>query len=403
MTGEFKYTKLFHGTGQPAAAEMFTLTEAQKVQAYHAGFPMYRETELTALKNTAEALGLGAVYVKDESSRFDLNAFKVLGGSYAIGSYLAEKLGVSLEELNYDRLISEELHEKLGDLTFITATDGNHGRGVAWTAQMLKQKSVVLMPKGSALERLENIRACGADASITEWNYDDTVRYAGRLAEENHWALIQDTSWDGYEQVPLWIMQGYMTMGYEAYRQLPEKPTHIFLQAGVGAMAGAMAAFFSSVYGEDRPLIAIVEPNTADCLYRTAEADDGCLHTVGGDLKTIMAGLACGEPCGIAWEVLRGCADLFISCPDYPAAQGMRILANPLEGDRRIVAGESGASAFGCVTEIMRNPALKELKEELHLDETSKVLFFNTEGATDRENYRRIVWDGAYPGPEKSI
>ena len=185
-------------------------------------------------------------------------------------------------------------------------------------------------------------------------------------------------------------------MGFETYHQLPEKPTHIFLQAGVGSMAGALAGFFTSVYGVEKPMITIVEPNAADCIFRTAEAADGTLHAVTGDLNTIMAGLACGEPCGIAWEVLSSCADYFISCPDYAAAQGMRILAAPAAEDPRIVSGESGASAFGCVTEIMRNPALKELKETLKLDETSRVLFFSTEGATDRENYRRIVWDGAY-------
>ena len=192
-------------------------------------------------------------------------------------------------------------------------------------------------------------------------------------------------------------MQGYMTMGFEAYHQLPERPTHIFLQAGVGSMAGALAGFFTSVYGAEKPMITIVEPNAADCICRTAEAADGKLHAVTGDLKTIMAGLACGEPCGIAWEVLNSCADYFISCPDYAAAQGMRILADPAGEDLRIVSGESGASTFGCVTEIMRNPELKELKETLKLDETSRVLFFSTEGATDRENYQRIVWDGAYP------
>lgn len=377
--------------------ENFTLQKAQEVRAYHAGFPVYEPTKLYSLAHTAKALGLGAVYVKDESARFHLNAFKALGGSYAIGNYLASRLGVELSELPYERLVSKEIREKLGEITFVTATDGNHGRGVAWTAQQLGQKSVVLMPKESAEERLANIRACGADAWITEWNYDDTVRYASRLAKENGWVLVQDTAWEGYEQIPRWIMQGYMTMVCEAYEQLPEKPTHIFLQAGVGAMAGAAAGFFHSVYGDACPVVAVVEPEQADCLYRTAAADDGILHTVGGDLKTIMAGLACGEPCSIAWKMLRACADFFISCSDDAAAQGMRILANPSAGDPRIVSGESGAAAFGCVTEILRRPEWKNLKDELGLNEDSRVLFVNTEGATDRENYRRIVWDGAYP------
>jgi len=253
------------------------------------------------------------------------------------------------------------------------------------------------MPKGSAAERLENIRAEGADASITDLNYDGCVRLAGRQAEEQGWVMVQDTAWEGYEEIPAWIMQGYGTMGLEAYEQLPEKPTHIFLQAGVGSMAGAIAGLFASIYGKDRPIIVVVEPNKADCLYRTALANDGRRRFVTGDMDTIMAGLACGEPCSIAWDILSRCADHFISCPDYVAAKGMRILGNPLRGDDRVISGESGASAFGCAAEIMTNPELEEIKKTLRLDENSRILFFSTEGDTDRANYRAITWDGAYP------
>ena len=192
-------------------------------------------------------------------------------------------------------------------------------------------------------------------------------------------------------------MQGYGTMGFEAWGQLPEKPTHIFLQAGVGSMAGAVTGFFSNVYKEDRPIITIVEPNKADCLFRTAEANDGKLHFVTGDMNTIMAGLACGEPCSIGWNVLHSYADNFISCPDYAAAKGMRILGNPEGKDGKVISGESGAATVGCVAEIMTNPDLAWLKEKLQLDENSKVLFFSTEGDTDKENYKAVVWDGKYP------
>lgn len=376
--------------------DFMSLENAKKVQHFHASFPMYRETPLTELKRTAEELGLGTVYIKDESYRFGLNAFKVLGGSYAIGSYLAGRLGKTIEEMPYEELISERTKKALGEITFVTATDGNHGRGVAWTASRLGQKAVVYMPKGSAKERLENIRAEGADATITDLNYDEAVRLANRQAEEKGWVMVQDTAWEGYEDIPEWIMQGYGTMGYEAYRQLPQKPTHIFLQAGVGSMAGAVAGFFASVYGEERPLIVIVEPDQADCLFRTAEAADGKLHFVGGEMHTIMAGLACGEPCSIGWNVLKDYADCFISCPDYMAAQGMRILASPAAGDPQIISGESGAAAFGCVTEIMRDPSYADIRQVLGLNKDSRVLFFNTEGDTDKENYRSIVWDGAY-------
>lgn len=397
MREEFKVVQYERKAGPKFNLNFLNLESAKKVRSFHASFPVYRETPLVELKNTAKAMGLGSIYVKDESYRFGLNAFKVLGGSYAIGNYLAKRLGRNITEMPYDKLISDEVRKELGEMTFVTATDGNHGRGVAWTAKQLQQKSVVYMPKGSAEERLMNIRAEGADASITDLNYDEAVRLANTQADQKGWVMVQDTAWEGYEDIPGWIMQGYGTMGYEAYTQLPEKPTHVFLQAGVGSMAGAVAGFFASAYGEDRPIITIVEPNKADCIFRTAEAADGTLHFVTGDMDTIMAGLACGEPCSIGWNVLRDYADNFISCPDYTAAQGMRLLGNPEAGDTKVVSGESGASAFGCVAEIMRDPSLAELRTKLKLDENSRVLFFSTEGDTDKENYKSIVWDGAYP------
>lgn len=397
MKEEFKLVQLKHNETEKYNVDFLGMEEAKKVQQFHASFPIYKKTPLTALPETAKELGLGAIYVKDESYRFGLNAFKVLGGSYAIGSYLAQKLGMDISELPYEKMISDEVREKLGDITFVTATDGNHGRGVAWTANQLKQHAVVYMPKGSAEERLKNIQAEGAEASITDLNYDEAVRLANSQAEENGWVMVQDTAWEGYEDIPRWIMQGYGTMGFEAKEQLPEKPTHIFLQAGVGSMAGAITGFFASVYGKDKPIITIVEPNKADCLYRTAEADDGKLHFVTGDMDTIMAGLACGEPCSIGWNVLRSYADNFISCPDHAAAKGMRVMGNPIGGDTKVISGESGAAGVGCVAEIMTNPELADLKEKLKLDEDSKVLFFSTEGDTDKENYRAIVWDGRYP------
>lgn len=370
---------------------------AKNVRDFHKSFPVYSQTPLAHMPNTAKVLGLGDVYVKDESYRFGLNAFKVLGGSYSMGKYIAQRLGRDIAEMDYNSLISEDVKKELGELTFVTATDGNHGRGVAWTANVLKQKSVVYMPKGSAIERLENIKAEGADASITDMNYDEAVRLANSKAEELGWVMVQDTAWDGYEEIPTWIMQGYMTMGLEAYEQLGEKrPTHIFLQAGVGSLAGAICGFFSEVYKDNKPTIVIVEPDKADCIFQTAEASDGKLRFVTGDMNTIMAGLACGEPNTIGWEVLRDHADYYISCPDYTAAKGMRILGNPVKGDDRVISGESGAATFGCVSEIMMNPEHKAIKAQLKLDENSTVLFFSTEGDTDKQNYLDIVWDGKY-------
>ncbi len=392
----FKIVTLKHEKGSGCDLKLFSEESVNKIREFHKSFPVYKPTPLAHLPETAKYLGIKDAYIKDESWRFGLKAFKVLGGSYAIGNYMAGCLGKDISEVNYQTLISDDARKKLGDMTFVTATDGNHGRGVAWTAKQFKQKAVVYMPKGSAMERLENIRAEGAEASITELNYDDAVRLANDQAQQKGWIMVQDTAWEGYEDIPTWIMQGYGTMGLEAIEQLPEKPTHIFLQAGVGSMAGAVAGLFAKMYKDERPIITIVEPNKADCLYRTAKANDGERHFVTGDMDTIMAGLACGEPCSIGWKILADYADHFISCPDYVAAKGMRILGNPAGDDDRVVSGESGAAAFGCIAEIMTNPELIDIKTELGLDENSRALFFSTEGDTDQENYKSIVWDGKY-------
>lgn len=401
MSENFKNISYKRNKEKKASLDFLNIEVAKKAQKFHSSFHQYNMTPLTELKNLADDIGVKNIYVKDESYRFGLNAFKVLGGSYAIGNYIAEKLGQDIDNLSYDKMISDEVKNELGDITFITATDGNHGRGVAWTAKCLKQKSVVYMPKGSSIERLNNIKAEGADASITDMNYDEAVRFSNDLAEKNGWVMVQDTAWEGYEKIPTWIMQGYTTMAYEVYMQLQEMkeemPTHIFLQAGVGAFAGAVQGFFASVYGENRPITTIVEPNKADCIYRTAEKNDGELHFVTGDMDTIMAGLACGEPCRIGYEVLRDYSDNFVSCPDYITAKGMRVMGNPVGDDKKIISGESGAVTLGLVTEIMHNKNLEWLKEELKLDENSRILCFSTEGNTDKESYKDIVWNGKYP------
>lgn len=377
----------------------FGVENAEKVIAFHRSFPEYSETPLAELSGLASAIGLKNMFVKDESYRFGLNAFKVLGGSFAIGNYIAKKLGMDISDLPYSRMTSDEIRGKLGEITFVTATDGNHGRGVAWTANRLRQKSVVFMPKGTAPERLANIRALGSDATITELLYDDDVRLAKECSEKYGWVTVQDTSWDGYEDIPENIMQGYTTMAREAATQLGDvKPTHIFLQAGVGSMAGAVCAFFTDLYGEEeKPEIIVLEPNGANCIYLTAEANDGTLKFVGEGMESIMAGLCCGEPCPIAWNILHDYADYFVSVPDYVAAKGMRVLGNPLGGDPKVISGESGASTSGFVAEVMTNPDLRNIRQELKLNENSVVLCFSTEGDTDKENYRKIVWDGLHP------
>ncbi len=384
-----------------SAPEFLSLKEAEKIRHFHRSFPEYSPTPLADLSQLAAHVGVGGLYVKDESYRFGLNAFKVLGGSYAMGSFLAKRLHIPLEELPYERLVSQEIKNQLGDMTFVTATDGNHGRGVAWTANRLGQKSVVYMPKGSSEERLENIRKEGATAEIMPMNYDDCVRLASEMAQKNNWALIQDTSWEGYEEIPQLIMQGYSTMALEAFEELnalKRSPTHVFVQAGVGSMAASVIGFLASVYtGSKRPRFIIVEPQKADCLYKTASATDGKLHAVTGDLDTIMAGLACGEVSAGAWPILKELVCAYCSCEDPLSALGMRVLGAPLRGDTLVISGESGSIGMGVVVELMRNPAHKEVCEKLELGKDSHVLFFNTEGDTDKEHYRKIVWDGHVP------
>lgn len=370
-----------------------TPEQAARVRDFHKTIPGYAPTPLVSLDDTAKELGVGKIWVKDESKRFSLNAFKVLGGSYAMGKLLSDRLG--LEQPDFSLLTHPQIREKLGDITFVTATDGNHGRGVAWSAAQFGQKSVVYMPFGSARERLSNIRALGAEAEIIEGNYDDAVRLAAKQAAEQGWLLVQDTAWDGYEDIPRWIMEGYCTMGLEILEQLEEAPTHIFLQAGVGSMAGAMAGLFTAGL-QEKPVIVIVEPSKADCIFRTAEADDGRLHVVTGSMDTIMAGLACGEPCSLGWEVLKNTASHFLSCPDSAAAFGMRILGNPAGEDQRIISGESGASAFGCAAAILTDPNLHRIRDTLGLGADSRLLFLSTEGDTDRANYRAVTWGGKF-------
>ena len=397
MSNSIKLAALTNHSAICPEIGLFNTRWAEFVRQYHQTIPGYSQTPLRALKQFSQSFDVGNVFVKDESFRFGLNAFKALGSSYCMATLLAERLGLPLGQMTYEKMTTPDVKKRLGTLTFVTATDGNHGRGVAWSAKTLGHKSIVLMPKGTAAERLENIKKLGANASITEYEYDDTVKMAANVARQTGGVLVQDTAWDGYEDIPTRIMQGYLTLGLEIVEQLKGiTPTHIFLQAGVGSMAAAVAAFFANIYGENRPIITIVEPHGADCLYRTACADDGEIHAYEGELQSIMAGLCCGIPCTVAWRLLKHCADFFVSMPDSVAANGMRILGAPLGDDPRIISGESGASTFGLVAEIRRKPENRPIKDALGINAQSNIVCISTEGDTDRANYRRIVWDGAY-------
>lgn len=375
-----------------------SLEEMHRSIGFHKSFPQYSVTPLTRLTNLASYLGLKRLYVKDESYRFGLNAFKVLGGSYAIAKYISKELGRDVSEVPYSVLTSEKLRKEFGQATFFSATDGNHGRGVAWAANRLGQKCVIRMPKGTTQTRLENIAKENATVTIEDMNYDECVRLAASEAEKTpRGIIVQDTAWDGYEEIPTWIMQGYGTLATEADEQLAAdgaRPTHIFIQAGVGSLAGAVIGYFANRFKENPPVMVVVEAGAADCLYRSALKGDGNRIDVTGDMLTIMAGLACGEANTVSWDILRNHADAFVSCPDWVSANGCRIYGAPMRGDTQVISGESGSVTMGLVHALMTKPEYKELKEALKLDENSEVLLVSSEGDTDPNRYREIVWDG---------
>lgn len=382
------------------------LSNIDKVRKFHKSFPQYEETPLVNLKNMAGFLGLKDIFIKDESYRFGLNSFKVVGASFAMTSHIANMIGKDISELDYETLISDELHNKIGEVTFFTATDGNHGKAVSWTANKLNQKAVVRMPRGTSSSRLENIRKEGAIVTIEDANYDECVRIiANEASNAQNSIIVQDTAWEGYIKIPNWIMQGYGTVALEASEQLKltgyKRPTHIFVQAGVGSFAAAVQGYFANLYPDNCPITVVVETNKADCYYKSAFEGDGKAQMVDVVDNSIMAGLACGEPNSIAWDILKNHCSFFVSCPDYVTAKGMRMLGAPVKGDLQVISGESGAVSMGLLATIMENDDYSDLRKELNLNKDSVVLMFSTEGDTDPENYHNIVWNGHYSSLEE--
>ena len=401
MTDGLKWTVNHVPGSDDKFLDLMSEENVTKANEFHKSFPQYSVTPLQKLSALASYLGVKGIYCKDESYRFGLNAFKVLGGSYAMGRYIAKELGRDISQLPYNVLSSDKLREEFGQATFFTATDGNHGRGVAWAAKRLGQKAVVRMPKGTTKTRFDNIAKEGAEVTIEEVNYDDGVRMAAaEAAKTEHGIIVQDTAWAGYEEIPSWIMQGYGTLVLEADKQLKEngvdRPTHVFVQAGVGSLAGAVVGYFAHKYKENPPVMVVCEASAADCLYRSAVQADGNLVNVTGDLQTIMAGLACGEGNTIGWDILKNHVTVFASCPDWMSAKATRIYANPLENDPHIISGESGSVPLGLAYTALHDEDAKDLKEALKLDENSNILVISTEGDTDPVRYREIVWDGLY-------
>ncbi|WP_101698198.1 diaminopropionate ammonia-lyase [Clostridium minihomine] len=373
----------------------FTEQELKSARSFHQSLPQYRETPLVSLPHLAQKLGVGGVYVKDESHRFGLNAFKGLGASYAIARLLAERLG--LDKPDYKALMEANVERNGKDIVFVTATDGNHGKSVAWAASIFGCRARVFMPKGSKESRVQAIRSINnTPVEVTQMNYDDTVRLAADWAKQNGQFLVQDTGTAEYYQIPRDITLGYTTMAAEALKQMrgqykAEKPTHVFLQAGVGSMAGGVLAFLVQQFRPSPPCVTIMEPDTVACIYESAQAGTGKPVAVGGISETIMAGLNCGEPNPLIWPVLRDYASFFASCPDWVTEQGMRMLAHPQNGDPAVISGESGAVGVGLLQQLCHSPQLYDTKRRMGLDESSQILLFSTEGDTDPQGYRQIV------------
>lgn len=303
---------------------------------------------------------------------------------------LCDRLGLDPSASDFRVFQRPEIRKELAGTVFVTATDGNHGKGVSWAAKLFGCEAKVFMPAGSVEARRRAIELAGsATAEITAFNYDGTVEYADSLAKKNGWILLQDTSWEGYEQIPRWIVEGYLTLAAEASRQLSGRvPTHVFLQAGVGAMAGGVAGYILDRYRAQAPVVTVVEPTQAACVFRSARTGDGRALSIPGNPETIMAGLNCGTPCGVTWPVLRDGAEFYCACEDGVTEAGMRAYAHPLPGDRAVVSGESGAVTYGLLLEILKDPSLREI---FRIDGNSVILLVSTEGDTDPEGYRRVV------------
>jgi len=335
----------------------------------------YRPTPLHRLSGLADEIGVGDIAYKDESGRFGLGSFKALGGAYATSRVVAA---------------AGQAGRLPKDVTVCCATDGNHGRSVAWGARMLGCRAVIFIHATVSDGRKRAIEAYGAEVRRTAGDYDDSVRVAGAVADAEGWQVVSDTSYAGYLDVPRDVMQGYEVMAAEAFEALLEPPTHIFLQAGVGGMAAAVAALAKRRWGDRRPTIVLAEPDRADCWAASYVAARPTAAK--GDLDTIMAGLACGEVSLLAWDILETHGDAAMTLPDEAAAAEMRRLAAPTAGDPAIVAGESAVAGLAALRAAMAAPAMRA---ELGLTPTSRVLLFGTEGDTDPEIYRAIVGKSA--------
>lgn len=370
-----------------ADAETLGVVAADRVEQVLALRDGHMPTPLVALPGLAQALGIGALHVKDEGYRLGLGSFKALGGAYALMILVKEQAERSLgRPVAIAELTSASIRAVAANMTFACATDGNHGRSVAQGAAFMGAEAKIFVHSGVSQARIDAIAQFGAEILRIEGNYDDSVSEAARVAKEMGWTILSDTSWPGYEYIPGLVSQGYTAMVREALAVLPETPTHVFLQAGVGGFAAAVAGHLAVVLGSNRPHVTIVEPARAACLHASAAA--GHPVKVAETEPTIMAMLECYEPSLMAFRILSHVADGFMTVGEDLAPEVMRRLASPLAGDPPVVSGESGGAGLAGLLATLRDG---ELAQKLGLGPQARVLVINTEGATDPGLYEAIV------------
>lgn len=374
------------------AAERSILSHAgcEAARAAVSSWPGYRPTPLRSLEGLAQREGLDAIWYKDESSRFGLNSFKALGGAYGVQKLLQRLIRERTDatEVSVQDLIDRRYDETTSQVTVTCATAGNHGRSVAWGAQLFGCNCVIYLPAVASCQREAAIAAYGAEVVRTSTNYDDAVRRCDQDASRLGRFVVSDTSYAGCLEIPRDVMQGYTVMAAEIIDQLPAdaRPTHLFVQAGVGGLAAAVVAHFWEAWGADRPLTVVVEPDSADPVYRSATA--GRATPVPGDYDTIMAGLAAGEISLLAWRILQRSVDYVMTIPDSAAEATMRLLADGVEGSPHIVAGESAVAGLTAALLALQD---NEARAALALGTGTHLLVIGTEGATDPDSYLRIV------------
>lgn len=345
-------------------------------------------TPLRDLPGTAARFGIASLCAKDESKRSPLGSFKALGAPSALMRLVVRIWHA--HDIDPKRLIEGGYAPMLANLTVVSATDGNHGKALAAAAQSIGCHCVIVLHAHVSEEREQAIAAYGARIVRIEGNYDESVAHAARLAGENGWHVVSDTSYEGYEAIPRDVMQGYGTIAAEIVEADVPPFTHVFLQGGVGGLAAGVASYLREHEGEKRPRFIVVEPRQADCLYQSAIA--GRALKSAGSVDSVMAGLACGEASPLAWKILERCIDHFMLIEDSDAVDAMRTLARDIGGDVPIVAGGSGAAGFAGLAVLMRD---RELARAVGLDANARVLVINTEGATAPSVYAQLVGEAA--------